>query len=251
MILKIDFPISYLHEKRTIHIYLPDRYLYDCKLYPTLYMFDGHNLFNDEDATYGRAWRLNKEVEANKKECIIVGIECSHTGNQRIVEYSPYRFYDPDLGEMDGWGHDTMEFIVRELKPYIDTHFPTKSDRNHTWIGGSSCGGLMALYAGFKYSFVFSKSLVISPYIVPTFTQLLDDMNDTFIHPQSSFYISWGAKEDKNPNFFIQETHCCTSIANALINKNVYVQMNVRMQGCHCERSWQEEAKDYLPFLFK
>lgn len=251
MILKIEFPISYLHEERTIHIYLPDTYLQDKKQYPVLYMFDGHNLFNDEDATYGRAWRLNEELKKSKKECIVIGIECSHHGNQRLVEYSPYPFFDPELGDMPGWGQQTMDFIVHELKPYVDSHFPTIGDRDHTWIGGSSCGGLMALYAGIKYSFTFSKALVISPYIQPTYTQIQNDLHNTFIHPHTSFYISWGAKEEDNPQFFIEETHCCIEICNDLINKNVYVQMNARMNGSHCEKSWQEEAQDYLSFVFE
>ena len=250
MIKKFDFPIGFLHEKRTIHMYLPDSYLQSNKKYPTLYMFDGHNLFIYEDATFGRAWRLQCELEQYGKECIVVGIECSHHGNQRLAEYSPYPFFEPSLGEFQGWGKQTMDFIIRELKPYIDTHYPTRSDRKNTWIGGSSCGGLMALYAGFRFSYAFSKALVISPYIQPTFDQLMQELKITAIHPQTMFYISWGVKEEKNDTFFIQETKQCTEIVNILQNKRIPTYMNVRLDGRHCEESWQEEAKDYIPFLF-
>lgn len=251
MILKFDFPISYLHEVRTIHMYLPDDYLHANKNYSVLYMFDGHNLFNNEDATYGRAWHIDQELIHLKKECIIVGMECSHHGNQRLSEYSPYPFYDEDLGCFPGWGKKTMEWITHELKPYIDQHFPTKADRNHTWIAGSSCGGLMALYAGIKYSFTFSKVLAISPYILPTNAHIQQEIENSAIHPNTDIYISWGVFEEKEIDFFITETKCCTEICNKLIQKHVKVYLNVRENGKHNEESWQEEAQDYLPFLFK
>lgn len=77
---------------RKIHMYLPDDYLFSNKRYPVLYMFDGHNLFYDEDATYGRSWRLSESIERYGKEMIVVGQECSHEGNERLDEYSPYPF---------------------------------------------------------------------------------------------------------------------------------------------------------------
>ena len=251
MILKFDFPISYLHEMRTIHMYLPDSYAHANQEYPVLYMFDGHNLFDDDDATYGRAWHIDQELMQSQNECIIVGMECSHNGNQRLIEYSPYPFFDEELGCFDGWGKETMEWVVHELKPYIDQHFPTLTDRNHTWIAGSSCGGLMALYASIKYSFTFSKSLAISPYILPTKEDLLKDIPKAGIHPNTSIYMSWGALEEKDPSFFIQETKGCTQICNALIQKQVQVYLNVREKGKHNEASWQDEAQEYLHFIFK
>lgn len=54
MILKFDIWYEPAGENRCIHLYLPDGYEYTDERYPVLYMFDGHNLFVDEDATYGR-----------------------------------------------------------------------------------------------------------------------------------------------------------------------------------------------------
>ena len=248
MIIKFEIPISFLNEKRRIHMYLPDDYLQSKQEYPVLYMFDGHNLFYDEDATYGTAWHLDQEILKNHKEMLVVGIECSHQGNQRLSEYAPYPFTDEEIGSFDGWGKQTMEFIIHELKPYIDHHFPTKTDRNHTWIGGSSCGGLMALYAGFKYSFTFSKALVISPYLV-SFQNLMEDLEKTFIHPRTHFYISWGALEGNKRHSFVQETKKCTEIANVLLKKGSFLQMNVKPNGKHCEEDWQKESSFFLNFL--
>ena len=75
---------------RQAYIYLPASYEKEPdKRYPVMYMFDGHNVFFDSDATYGKSWGMNKFMEESKKELIIVGVECNHEGNRRLVEYSP------------------------------------------------------------------------------------------------------------------------------------------------------------------
>ena len=60
-----------------------------------------------------------------------------------------------------------MQWVVDELKPLIDRELPTRSDRAHTWIGGSSMGGLMALYSITHHNAVFSKAACLSPFIAP------------------------------------------------------------------------------------
>ena len=48
-------------ESRRAYIYLPDSWQRNPELrYPVLYMFDGHNVFFDEDATYGKSWGLGE-----------------------------------------------------------------------------------------------------------------------------------------------------------------------------------------------
>ena len=52
--------------------------------------FDGHNLFLNSDATYGKSWGLADFLDHYDKKLIIVGIECNHEGNERLSEYCPY-----------------------------------------------------------------------------------------------------------------------------------------------------------------
>ena len=43
-------------EKRNVYLYLPEPYSHEQeKRYPVLYMFDGHNVIFDSDATYGKS----------------------------------------------------------------------------------------------------------------------------------------------------------------------------------------------------
>ena len=90
MIEKFEVLITPFSLKRMIHVYLPDDYYNHQESYPVMYMFDGHNLFNDQDATYGKSWGLKDFMDSYDKKMIIVGIECNHEGNQRLSEYCPY-----------------------------------------------------------------------------------------------------------------------------------------------------------------
>ena len=53
----IRYPALGGEEERRAYVYLPTMYEADPdRRYPVLYMFDGQNVFFDEDATYGKSW---------------------------------------------------------------------------------------------------------------------------------------------------------------------------------------------------
>lgn len=89
MIEKMDFPYSPKGKNRTLHIYLPEGYASSEERYPVMYFFDGQNLFHDWEATYGTSWGLKDFLDGWAKKIILVGMECSHEGNERLDEYSP------------------------------------------------------------------------------------------------------------------------------------------------------------------
>lgn len=144
MIEKWDITIPELtgDEVRSAYICLPEAYTYDTnRCFPVLYMFDGHNLFFDSHATYGKSWGLKEYIEYTHTPLIIVGIECNHSPDHgRLQEYSPYDFTLPKEGKITGKGKITMDWLTRTFKPYIDTHYRTLPDREHTFIAGSSMG---------------------------------------------------------------------------------------------------------------
>ena len=61
---KIQIPELTGEEERNAYIYLPESYQYEQeKRYPVLYMFDGHNVFFDSDATYGKSWGMKEYMD--------------------------------------------------------------------------------------------------------------------------------------------------------------------------------------------
>ena len=167
MLIKRDMLFTPAGKNRPLHIWLPDGYEDSSERYPVMYFFDGHNLFLNEDATYGKSWGLLEFLQSWEKQIIVVGIECGHEGNERLFEYCPYHIRGKFWGDLRGTGEATMRFMAEELKPMIDREYRTCAARETTAIGGSSMGGLMSLYAAVKYNGVYSKAACVSSAISP------------------------------------------------------------------------------------
>ena len=84
-------------------------------------MFDGHNVFFDSDATYGKCWGMKEYLESTNTPLIVVAVDCNHSPNNgRLSEYSPFTFEDPKLGYIRGRGRTTMDWFAHTLKGMID-----------------------------------------------------------------------------------------------------------------------------------
>ena len=58
---KVKIPMLSGQMMRRVYLYLPESYEREPeRRYPVMYMFDGHNVFFDTDATYGKSWGMNK-----------------------------------------------------------------------------------------------------------------------------------------------------------------------------------------------
>ena len=135
-------------QDRQIRVYLPKSYNEEKKKYPVLYMHDGQNVFNDNDAIGGTSLELEKFLDENGLEVIVVGID--QNTNDRINEYCPWvngEYSRKILGHVSttgGKGKEYVDFIVNELKPFIDKNYRTLKD--HTAMAGISLGGLITIY---------------------------------------------------------------------------------------------------------
>ncbi|QLH30924.1 MAG: hypothetical protein HWD63_08270 [Candidatus Parvibacillus calidus] len=56
-----------------------------------------------------------------------------------------------------GNGEKYAEFLVNTLKPFIDSHFRTLTEPEHTGIAGSSLGGLISYFTAIRYPNVFGR----------------------------------------------------------------------------------------------
>ena len=160
MIEKWGIPVMGGKKPRTVYVYLPEQAEEDPDArFPVLYMFDGHNVFYDADATYGKSWGMGEFLDDTGAGLIVVAVDCNHRQpNGRLCEYSPFDFEDEDFGKVRGRGKRFMDWMTRTLKPVIDARYPTLPDREFTWIAGSSMGGLMSLYAVTAFNRVFSRA---------------------------------------------------------------------------------------------
>jgi predicted alpha/beta superfamily hydrolase len=154
-----DVRSAELGNTRDILVYLPPSYPTANRTYPTLYMHDGQNLF-DEATSFAGEWRVDEALEELAEEgieAIVVGVP--NTGSDRLNEYSP--FHDARFG--GGRAADYVKFIVDTVKPLVDEAFRTTGERDGTGTIGSSMGGLISLYAFFERPDVFGAVGAVSP----------------------------------------------------------------------------------------
>lgn len=250
MIEKRDFWFSPARENRRLHIYLPDGYFESDERYPVMYMFDGHNLFYDSDATYGKSWGFKEFLDNWDKKIIVVGLECSHHGNDRLSEYSPYFWASGWAGDVEGRGEETMQWIRNDVKPLIDSSYRTWSHREATGIGGSSMGGLMSLYAAIVHNDVFSKAACVSSAISFCGEQLRAAIAQTPMNPDTRVFLSWGAKEGSGRYAFILNS-CNRSMNNRLYQKGAMPYMYRQPNGRHCEADWEKQVPLFMNWLWR
>ena len=241
----IRYPAVNGEEDRRMYVYLPTMYEADPdRRYPVLYMFDGQNVFFDADATYGKSWGMADYLDYTDTPLIVAAIECNAgPNNERLVEYSPYRFDDPTYGHFDGRGRETLDWFVRELKPTIDANFRTQPDRGHTFIGGSSMGGLMSLYALLAYNDIFGRAAALSPSLWVAPAALMNLTARTKLAPGTVLYMDYGSQEMGNHEGMRKGFG---EMCNKIFARGIHLTARIVPGGTHSEASWEKQ----LPFVF-
>jgi len=249
MVIKWNVTIPKLSgdKPRRAYIYLPASYKKSPdKRYPVMYMFDGHNVFFDTDATYGKSWGMNKYMERSRKELIIVAVECNHEGNRRLVEYSPMTYENAAMGHIRGKGRVYMDWLIHTLKPYIDETYRTLPDRENTILCGSSMGGLMALYGVTAYNHVFQRAACLSPSIWVAPGLMLELIARAHIRRDTCIYMDYGSEEMFN---HAANAESLISTAHLLLTKRVNLALRVVPGGNHSEASWEKQIPIFMDCL--
>ncbi len=242
------FPAPTGEEERTVYVYVPEAAKKNPRRkFPVLYMFDGHNLFLDEEATYGKSWGLKDYLKVHKIPLIVVGVDCNHhPDNGRLMEYAPFSFQNKRIGSVQGFGHETMEWYVKTLKPMIDKRYPTLRGRMNTYVGGSSMGGLMSLYAIIAYNHVFSRAAALSPSIWVTPDQMEQMLQKCTLRPSTVVYMDYGQKELRNHQHMLRYF---ARFGAQLMEKGVLVTTRLIPGGTHCEASWEKQIPFFINTL--
>lgn len=172
---------------RHVDIWLPNEYS-NQKRYKVLYMHDGQMLFDSTITWNKQEWgvdeTMQKLIDAGEiEETIVVGIW--NNGEYRAAEYFPEKalsfLKDDSLTQIlinkglkgKPLADLYLQFLVKELKPYIDANYPTFTEASNTYISGSSMGGLISMYAMCEYPEVFGSAACISTHWLGS--TLLDD----------------------------------------------------------------------------
>jgi len=165
---------------RTVQVWLPPNYSDDIA-YSVLYMHDGQMLFDASSTWNGQEWGVDEvagrlQVEGKTKPFIVVSV--FNGGELRYPEYLPQKPWEAlskkQQASLNTGGQQAivsnkairsdsyLKFLVEELKPYIDKTYSVQTDRDYTFVAGSSMGGLISLYALGEYPDVFGGAACLS-----------------------------------------------------------------------------------------
>ncbi len=241
---KVKIPRLSGEKERTAYAYLPVGFD-ETRRYPVLYMFDGHNLFSDEEATYGKCWGTEDYLDYTNTQIIVAAVECNDEGNERLSEYSPV-----DLTwqkeRIVGKGEIYMDWLVGEFKPYIDDNYPTLTGREDTAIAGSSMGGLMTMYALARYGEVFSKGAALSPSLWTGDGAAAKIIKEADYASDTKLYMDCGSEEMRGRKR-AQTVFC--DVYKALVAKGVNATARIAEGGTHCEASWERQIPVFMKIL--
>ena len=181
------FPSRYV-SPRHVDIWLPPGYD-STQRYPVLYLHDGQMLYDSTQSWNGQEWGVDETLarliaQDSLPPCIVAGIW--NVPAERHADYfpqAPFEALPPAVQDSLlalGWEQPLfatpvksdayLRFIVEELKPQLDARYPTRSGPAHTFIGGSSMGGLISWYALCRYPEVFGGAACLSTHWPGTFT---------------------------------------------------------------------------------
>lgn len=178
-LLRVDsFPSKYI-TPRPIDVWLPENYSEE-KKYAVLYMHDGQMLFDSTTTWNKQEWKVDEWAtqlvdEEKVEDFIVVGIH--NIPDIRWQDLFPEKALNflseadrTNIKNISGklnktqdmYGNKYLKFLVEELKPAIDKTYSVFTDREHTFVMGSSMGGLMSMYAISEYPNVFRGAACVS-----------------------------------------------------------------------------------------
>ena len=208
-------------------------------------MFDGHNVFYDSHATYGKSWGMKKYMDRSRTELIIAAVECNHSPDHgRLKEYAPFDFSDKQFGEIPGYGKTTMDWYVHTFKRMIDDTYRTLPDRRHTYIAGSSMGGLMSLYAILEYNRYFSGAAALSPSLWANAVQIQNLIKTAKLHPHTKIYMDYGSNEMKAS--YRRAKMLYQKAVTLLLKRGVFLTSRIVPYGDHCEACWEKQIPLFM-----
>jgi predicted alpha/beta superfamily hydrolase len=274
-LIRVDsFPSKFI-ESRPVDVWIPENYSSE-KKYVVLYMHDGQNLFDATTTWNQQEWMIDEVAtklmkDEITKNFIVVGIHNIPAIRwQDLYPEKAMNFLskeDKDTMHKEAAknnfstvlnGDAYLSFIVTELKPYIDATYAVYTNRENTFVAGSSMGGLMSMYAVAEYPEVFVGAACISTHWVGGSLKENNPLPDTiFKHLESNLpsaenhkmYFDYGNKT--LDQFYPQYA----SRVDSIFLKNGYNTENFKnlfFEGTdHSELSWQKRVRIPLTFLLK
>lgn len=234
-----NFESHNLRYTRNVMVWLPPSYYKSPgKRYPVLYAHDGQNLFTP-NSPYSGEWRMDETADSLMRsggvhEFIIVAIDNT---KDRWTEYS---------GTPEGMAY--IDFIIHDLKPFIDSHFRTRPDKNNTAAIGSSMGGLISFYMVWLHPEVFSKAACLSSGFAYDDGHILNTIASSQRKiPDTRLYLDCGDQE--LDRYFLTGNNQMDKLLTRM-HPEIKLMYRVYPGAAHNEYAWARRLSIPLIYLF-
>jgi predicted alpha/beta superfamily hydrolase len=211
---------------------------------PALYLFDGQNVFDDAPSFAG-GWRLHEAVgrisARRHRVPAIIGVE--HGGVERIDELSPWPWRHGG-----GRAEALLAWLAGDLVPRLGAELGLAATPEGVTVGGSSMGGLCALYAHFRHPATFGGVLSMSPSLWFGGQRIFDFVASQPRPWTSRIYLDAGAHEGGGGMLRLSGRMA------GLLREKGYgpdaLRFRADPKGKHQEADWRRRAPAALRFLF-
>jgi enterochelin esterase-like enzyme len=244
---KIQYYSKTLERHRRAHVYTPPGYEQDDKKYPVFYLLHGASDSDESWSTVGRAGEiLDNLIASGKAKPMVVVMPNGHTGAFR---FGPGSSFEKQMAEFE------TDFI-KDLKPYIESHYRLVNDRQHRAIAGLSMGGAQTLNIGFENLDQFAYLGVYSSGVfgitggfggAPPSTAWEDKHKETLDNAD--------LKRDLRAVWFATgKTDFLLGTSQATVEMLKKHELNVtykETEGGHVWANWREYLGEFAPMLFQ
>lgn len=221
--------------------------------YPVLYLNDGQNLFEAATSFTGIEWQGDETAERLIREgtvppLIVVGID--NTGKDRIREYMPYRSMHPITLRVQGRHYP--DFLMKEVMPFVERNYRVATGAENTGLGGSSLGGLIALYTVMARPGAIGRLLLESPSLWASGRQLIRDSRSVRIWPERIFLAAGTAEAGsaERSRTVVDDVRELAAIMRRAVLSEKRLRLVIREGAGHNEAAWAERFPQALEFLF-
>jgi predicted alpha/beta superfamily hydrolase len=257
-----DFSSGFVRQ-RTVLVWLPPGYAASANGCRVIYAHDGQNLFDPQTAFAGVDWGLHTAIgrliaDGRIRNTLAVGI---WNTPDRYQEYDPQKVVEQYLDEQEQAGYQAehgrpmadryLQFIVQELKPFIDSRFRTLPAAVDNLLLGSSMGGIVSVYALCEYPGVFGAAACLSTHWPTGNGKMIDYLADRLPDAQDHrLYFDYGTETvDAQYEPFQRQV-------DDLLRRRGYVEGRhwITRKFCgadHSERSWRRRIDIPLRFLLR
>jgi len=230
--------------RRVVTVYLPADHRADGTR-PALLLFDGQNVFDDIHSFAG-GWFAHQAIDRLRPGAtdvpLVVGIP--HGGERRVDELVPWK-----MKQGGGRLGSLLDWVASTVLPEVRRRHGSRAGPLGAVLGGSSLGGLAALWGHLHHPEVFGGALSLSPSLWAAGRAIFRDAERFHRPAVSRIYLDCGGREAGGRMLPVVREMAVVLEAKGYPAAQLRFRPDAR--GQHDEKAWRRRLPGALRFMFR